>query len=102
MKAKYGEGRIFRRGQIWWIAYCRSGKEYRESSRSTDEQLAREQLRARLGVPKRESLTVFDLARHPDVITMLSRHEVKLLYADCSKALDQLRSRLSKFTAGRR
>ena len=61
MKAKYGEGRIFRRGQIWWIAYCRSGKEYRESSRSTDEQLAREQLRARLGVPKRESLTVLIL-----------------------------------------
>jgi hypothetical protein len=82
MKGRYGEGRIFRRGQIWWIAYCRSGKEYRESSRSTDEQAAREQLRTRLGAPKRESLTLHELARRPDVIEMLTTHEAKLLYAD--------------------
>ena len=94
MKTKYGEGRIFRRGQIWWIAYCRSGIEYRESSRSKDEQLARAQLRALLGAPKLESLTVYELVRRPDLIKMLTPHEAKLLCAACSKALDQLRGRL--------
>ena len=29
-----GMGRIFRRGKIWWIAYSKGAKEYRESSRS--------------------------------------------------------------------
>ena len=27
-----GGGRIFRRGRIWWIAYSRSGRVYREIS----------------------------------------------------------------------
>jgi hypothetical protein len=99
MKGKYGEGRIFRRGQIWWIAYCRSGKEYRESSRSTDEQVAQDQLRARLGAPKRDSLTVYELARRPEIIKALTPHEAKLLYAECSKALHQLRAQLRQWSA---
>jgi len=29
-----GEGRVFRRGTIWWIAWCQGGVELRESARS--------------------------------------------------------------------
>jgi hypothetical protein len=43
-----GEGRIFLRGAIHWIAYCRNGQEIRESSESTDEREARKLLRRRL------------------------------------------------------
>ena len=57
----YGEGRLFKRGRIWRIAYRRGGKEYRESSGGTDERVAREFLNARLGAPK-ESLTIYQLA----------------------------------------
>ncbi len=44
-----GMGRIFRRGQVWWIAYCHQGKEYRESSRSEKEEDAKRLLQRRLG-----------------------------------------------------
>ena len=31
-----GDGRVFRRGQIWWVAYYFDGQECRESSQSRD------------------------------------------------------------------
>jgi integrase len=43
-----GEGRIFQRGAIWWVAYSRNGHEMRESSQSKDERDARKLLRRRL------------------------------------------------------
>jgi integrase len=42
------EGRIFPRGNKWWIGYCIHGKEYRESSGSTEAE-ARRKLTVRLG-----------------------------------------------------
>lgn len=42
-----GFGRVFKRRRIWWIAYCRAGKEYRESSRSTKRQVAVDLLKKR-------------------------------------------------------
>jgi hypothetical protein len=33
-----GMGRVFRRGQGWWITYCHQGREYRESARSAREE----------------------------------------------------------------
>lgn len=33
-RRSYGEGRVFRRGAIWWIAWCQGGVEVRESARS--------------------------------------------------------------------
>lgn len=39
-----GDGRIFLRSRIWWIAYSRNGREYRESSCSTDEKTAQKML----------------------------------------------------------
>jgi hypothetical protein len=50
-----GNGRIFRRGRIWWIAYYRNGREYRESSRNADEKAARKMLQKRLATPTRDS-----------------------------------------------
>jgi len=44
-----GEGRIYRRGNIWWIAYYRNGRRVFESSRSENERAARNLLRQRLG-----------------------------------------------------
>lgn len=48
-----GDGRVFQRGRIWLIAYYRSGREYRESSRATDEKVARKMLQERLAIPAR-------------------------------------------------
>lgn len=44
-----GMGRIFKRGEIFWIAYSHRAKEYRESSGSTRESQARRLLKNRLG-----------------------------------------------------
>lgn len=43
-----GEGRIFQRGAVWWIAYSRNGHEYRETADTTDERKARKYLQSRL------------------------------------------------------
>jgi len=43
-----GDGSVFLRGRIWWVAYSFRGKLFQESSRSTDEKAARKLLRARL------------------------------------------------------
>ena len=44
-----GLGRIFKRADIYWIAYFHRCKEYRESSQSTKESDARRLLKKRLG-----------------------------------------------------
>lgn len=44
-----GEGRIYRRGRIWWIQYCRNGRHMYESSRSENRRAAENLLRQRLG-----------------------------------------------------
>ena len=44
-----GMGRIFRRGQIYWVAYYRYGREHRESTHSTDENQAVKLLKKRYG-----------------------------------------------------
>ena len=44
-----GNGRVFKRGQVWWIAYYESGQERRESSGSGERKEAVKLLRQRLG-----------------------------------------------------
>jgi len=44
----YGEGRVFLRGRIYHIAYCRNGHEFSESGRTPDEKKARKFLAQRL------------------------------------------------------
>jgi hypothetical protein len=68
-KFERGQGRIFTRGRLWWIAYCHRGREYRESSRSTHRPDAVKLLRRRLGElgigrfvgPAAERVTIRDL-----------------------------------------
>jgi hypothetical protein len=67
-----GDGRIFRRGRIWWIAHSRNGREYRESSRSTDEDVARHLPRKRLATPTTVSLTIHELEKRPHILDQLT------------------------------
>lgn len=65
----YGEGRIFLRGRIYHIAYCRTGMSFSESERTPDEKKARKLLAQRLGQkekpefvgPSEKRLTLDDL-----------------------------------------
>lgn len=41
-------GRIYQRGSIWWIQYFFNGKDRRESTRSTNEQVAKKLLTKRI------------------------------------------------------
>jgi integrase len=67
-----GNGRIFRRSEIWWIAYYVSGQERRESSKSDNSSDARKLLKKRLKQihgghyvgPDEERLTVDQLLDH--------------------------------------
>lgn len=43
-----GDGRIFKRGETWWLSLYVDGKEQRESTKTTDETKAEKILRARL------------------------------------------------------
>ncbi len=43
----HGDGRIYKRGRVWWIAYSVEGKEFRESARSSDENIAEQLLATR-------------------------------------------------------
>jgi integrase len=44
----HGQGRIFKRGDIWWMAFYLNGKEHRESTECTDEKEAGKVLSDRL------------------------------------------------------
>src|SRR6516225_6964710 len=69
-KPMRGMGRVFKRGSIYWIAYCYRGKEHRESSHSTSEVHALKLLKKRIGEtaagkligPVEERVTFEDLA----------------------------------------
>ena len=70
MKAR-GLGRLYQRGNVWWVQYCHRGKVYRESSHSTVRADATRLLKRRLGEigqgrligPVVERTTFEDLAR---------------------------------------
>jgi integrase len=49
----YGQGRVFKRGRIWHIAYCRNGHEFSESAKTEDERKARKKLAERLAESKK-------------------------------------------------
>jgi len=44
-----GDGRVFQRGEIWWVAYYHEGREHRESSKSRERKEAVRLLRQRVG-----------------------------------------------------
>ena len=63
-------GRLFKRGEVYWVSYCHRGREHRESSRSNREGDARRLLKKRLGEigrgklvgPSEERVTFEDMA----------------------------------------
>ena len=65
----HGMGSVYRRGNVWWIAYYVNGVLKRESSKSTKESVARKLLKQRIGEvtsdtfiePKERRTTVADL-----------------------------------------
>jgi hypothetical protein len=90
-----GDGRIFRRNRIWWVAYCQSGKEYRESSHSADEHEARNLLQKRLASDANATISLNDVFERPDIVEMLSEREARALYSAGLKTLRRLRKKLS-------
>ncbi len=66
-----GLGRIYKRGNMWWIEYSFRGEEHRESSHSAKQKAATDLLKKRLGEigrgrlvgPQAERVTLSDLAR---------------------------------------
>ena len=44
-----GTGRVYRRGNVWWIQYGHRGRTYRESSKSAQKKAATDLLKKRLG-----------------------------------------------------
>jgi hypothetical protein len=48
-KRSYRHGRLFLRGNTWWITWCYNGKEQRESSNSTNKIVEASVLNRRLG-----------------------------------------------------
>ena len=76
----YGEGRVFLRGRIYHIAYCRNGHEFSESARTTDEKKARKLLNKRLAEvekpdfvgPSEKRLTLDDL--EAEIVADYERH----------------------------
>ena len=51
----YGEGRVFLRGRIYHMAYCRNGHEFSESARTSDEKKARKLLAHRLAEKEKQA-----------------------------------------------
>jgi integrase len=70
MSARRGDGSVFQRGRLWWIAYYRNGKQLKESSGSEKESEARKLLKNRHGEialgrfigPDAERVTIRELA----------------------------------------
>ena len=106
-----GEGRVFQRKEIWWVAYYQDGREYRESSKSRERREAVRLLRRRVGevaagtarqVPssrRRETRAVTML----DLFDLLENHH--RLNNRCSPTgltcLKRLRRRFSGYTVQR-
>lgn len=44
-----GMGRVFKRGTVYWVSYYHRGKEFRESSESDNESIAKKLLKKRIG-----------------------------------------------------
>ena len=68
--ARWGQGSVFKRGNIWWFQDYRHGKAYNENSRSDSQRIAQRLLRQRMGEitsakfvgPSEERLTFEDIA----------------------------------------
>ena len=74
-----GDGRVFRRGQIWWLAYYHHGQEHRESSKSRERKDAVRLLRRRIGEIAAGTLQHFPGSGHEGTQTPTMHHLFDLL-----------------------
>ena len=103
-----GEGRVYRRGQVWWVAYYHQGREYRESSGSRQRRDALRLLRQRVGEgaagsPRHEPPTRTAQARPVtmlDLFDLLEQHFIlnKRTGRSNFTHLKRLRSRFANYT----
>jgi len=102
-----GNGRVFQRGRVWWIAYYHEGREYRQSSRSHDRKAAVRLLRQRLGELAAGGVHAPTLLKptKPGVVKMadlfdLLEHNYRL--KNCARTnstfLERLRRRFAAYT----
>jgi integrase len=79
-------GSVYRRGRIWWIAYCRNGRQFCESAHTDDYEAARDQLRKTEGdlarglpvTPKMSRVLFSELAQ--DLVTEYATNHRRSLY----------------------
>ncbi len=60
-----GDGRVFKRGEKWWISFYVDGREQRESAKTNDEEKARKYLRAKLKEVHAHELDPAQALHHP-------------------------------------
>lgn len=113
-----GTGRIYQRGNVWWVDYSHRGKRYRESSESTRRKDAARLLKRRLAeigsgkhAPDAELVTFADLHRliETDYKVQGNRSIVRMLgamkhvegYFGGDLALDITTARLAAYVAAR-
>ena len=73
-----GNGRVFLRGRVWWIAYSHRGQEYRESSQSDKKAAAQALLRTRLSALE-QGLPAYGATRRHTVGAVLDRLHAEYL-----------------------
>jgi hypothetical protein len=91
----HGDGRIYQRGQRWWIEYWHRGHQVRESSKSTNRRVAEHLLKER-PVPRRLPLNRRRSLDHADRYVRHLRSAFGL-----DRALDITRDRIEVYKAGR-
>ena len=104
MAGMHGQGRVFQRGPRWWIAYYHQGREIRESSRSSNDKVARNLLKDRLGAiyagtfigPQQARVTVADLLETLRVVmearSLKGWYAIKGIFPRLTAALGQHRA----------
>ena len=104
-----GNGRVFQRGQIWWVAYYQDGREHRESSKSRQRKDAIRLLRQRIGEIASGTLLDVPVPRRPgtravtmhDLFDLLeSKYRLNSRTSPANAAyLRRLRRRFARYTA---
>ena len=116
-----GSGSLYRRGPVWWVRFSHHGVEYRESSESASETVARKLLKARIAEtgrrgkylgPVEEKVTFNDLAAMlVSDYTVNDRHSMRRLTSSLlhlrshfglQRAVDITADRVQGYVAQRR
>jgi hypothetical protein len=118
VKRERGEGRVYLRGRVYWIQYGHRGRDYRESSKSTDRKVALKLLRKRLAeihsgkhAPAAERVNLADLRQLVEADHLLNgrratrpaqawRH-LENYFDPTTRAVDVTTARLAAYAAAR-